>query len=198
MPYSAEHKQQSRQKILNSAIKCFTRKGFENTSIDEVMADAELTRGAFYAHFSSKSELYQQAILAGAMGSQLVQEAPDNIDVQDWIKHLVHGYLSVEHVQQKSDAGACPLAFLVTDVAISNPEVRRTYTHVFQRMNKLITKTARQFSDCNEEAVFAATALMIGGVAIGRSLDNKTTLNKLLRSCQATAMTLLSGGYSKN
>lgn len=195
MPYSAEHKQQSRQKILHSAIKCFTRKGFENTSIDEVMADAELTRGAFYAHFSSKSELYQQAILSGAMSSQLAQEKPENIDDQEWIKHLVEGYLSVEHVHRK--AGACPLAFLVTDVAVSDPEVRRTYTRVFQRMNKLITQTIRQYSDCAEEDVLAATALMIGGVAIGRSLDNKATLNKLLSSCRASALTLLNGGYSK-
>lgn len=195
MPYTTEHKQRSRLKILNSAIKCFTRKGFENTSIDEVMADAELTRGAFYAHFSSKSDLYQQSILSGAMNSQLAQEKPDNIDDRDWIEHLVKGYLSAEHVQQKS--GACPLAFLVTDVAVSNPDVRRTYTRVFQRMNKLITQTVRQFADCSEEDVFAVTALMIGGVAIGRSLDNKTTLNRLLDSCQTTALKLLEGGCDK-
>lgn len=195
MPYSAEHKQQSRQKILQSAVRYFSRQGFENTSIDEVMADAQMTRGAFYAHFNSKSELYQHAILASAMNSKLVKKKPDNIDDQTWVKILVKGYLSIEHVRQKS--GACPLAFLVTDVAVREPEVRHTYTQVFEGMNKLISRAISRFSDSSEKEVFAAMAMMIGGVAIGRSLDNKATLNKLLTSCESAVLKLLNNGQPK-
>ena len=189
MPYSAEHKQQSRQRILQSAVNYFNRQGFENTSIDEVMADAQMTRGAFYAHFNSKSELYQHAILTSAKNSALVKEKPENIDDQSWVKTLVKGYLSIEHVRQKS--GACPLAFLVTDVAVREPEVRHTYTQVFEGMNKLISRTISRFSKSSEKEVFAAMAMMIGGVAIGRSLDNKATLDKLLASCESAALKLL-------
>jgi len=191
MPYSAEHKEKSRQKILESAFRHFTKHGYENTSIDSVMADAELTRGTFYAHFSSKSDLYQQAILTGAANSILLKNRPDDCSDQEWVETLIKWYLSEDHVHQKS--GACPLAFLVTDVAVNKPEVRSTYTQVFQGMNTLLQKELRQFSDSSEEEVYALTAMMIGAVAIGRSLDNKATLNKLLRSSESVALRLISG-----
>jgi len=191
MPYSAEHKQQSREKILQSAIACFTRKGFENTSIDEIMQQAEMTRGAFYAHFSSKSELYQQALLTGARNSQLLMPKPDAISDQEWISCLVKGYLSEHHIQQKTPP--CPLAFLVTDVAVSAPEVRQTYTQIFKNMNKMIHGMAKPFSDCEEEQIYAVTAMLIGAVAIGRALDNKAIRQKMLGGCETLAMSLLNG-----
>jgi AcrR family transcriptional regulator len=194
MPYSAAHKEKSRQKILDSAYHHFTKHGYENTSIDKVMEDAELTRGTFYAHFSSKSDLYQQAILTGAANSILVKNKPEQMSNQDWVNTLIKWYLSEDHVKQKS--GACPLAFLVTDVAVNEPEVRHTYTQVFEGMNKLVKHAVQKFSDCSEEEVYAVTAMMIGAVAIGRSLDSKATLAKLLSSSESVALRLIAGKVS--
>lgn len=191
MPYSAEHKQQTRERILQSAIACFTRQGFENTSIDEIMLKAEMTRGAFYAHFSSKSELYQHALLTGAMNSQLVKPKPDEVSDRDWMNLLVKGYLSEHHIQQKLPP--CPMAFLVTDVAVSEPEVRQTYTKIYQGMNKMVYKAAKPFSDVDEEQVYAITAMLIGAVAIGRALNNRQVRQKLLSGCEALALALLNG-----
>lgn len=191
MPYSAEHKQHSREKILQSAIECFTRKGFENTSIDEIMQQAEMTRGAFYAHFSSKSELYQQALLTGARNSQLLRPKPEDLSDQEWMNYLVRGYLSEHHIQQKTPP--CPLAFLVTDVAVSEPEVRQTYTRIFKGMTKMIQGMSKPFTDCNEEQTYAVTAMLIGAVAIGRALDNKAMRKKMLSGCETLALSLLNG-----
>src|SRR5262245_56311806 len=63
MPYSPEHKQNTRQRILMSARRLFNRKGFADVTIDEIMADAGLTRGGFYRHFPSKESLYSEALL---------------------------------------------------------------------------------------------------------------------------------------
>src|SRR5437667_7115491 len=62
MPYSPEHKRDTREKILESARRLFNRKGFSGASIEEVMSDAGLTRGGFYRHFSGKDELYAAAV----------------------------------------------------------------------------------------------------------------------------------------
>lgn len=191
MPYPTEHKQQSREKILQSAIACFTKHGFENTSIDEIMHQADMTRGAFYAHFSSKSELYQQALLTGAKGSQLVQARPDTLSEKEWVAYLVKAYLSEHHILQ--EIPPCPLAFLVTDVAVSAPEVRHTYTKIFKEMNKMIHAMTQSFSDCEPEQTYAVTAMMIGAVAIGRTLDNAQARNKMLRACESLALAVLNG-----
>ena len=58
MPYSSEHKEQTRSRIVDAARRLFNRHGFEQVSIDRVMSEAGLTRGGFYHHFASKDELY--------------------------------------------------------------------------------------------------------------------------------------------
>ena len=58
MPYSPEHKRDTREKILESARRLFNRKGYSGVSIEEIMNAAGLTRGGFYRHFSGKDELY--------------------------------------------------------------------------------------------------------------------------------------------
>ena len=189
MPYSSEHKQQSRENILQSAVKLFTRQGFEKTSIDEIMADAELTRGAFYAHFKSKSELYQQALLSGAVNSKLIRKKPEQYSDEQWFKFMIKAYLSTKNVRKAESP--CPLAFLVTDVAINKPEVKQTYAKVYQQMNKLMAKYASRFSDFDSNKIYAVTAMMIGAVAIGRSIDNNTMLKILLTSCENTILEIL-------
>lgn len=48
----------TKRKLLKSALRVFTRDGFEGASIDEIAAEAGYTRGAFYAHFPSKEDLF--------------------------------------------------------------------------------------------------------------------------------------------
>ncbi|MDK2126609.1 TetR/AcrR family transcriptional regulator [Parachitinimonas caeni] len=60
-PESVDHAptpSDSRSRILDSAAKVFARKGYQGASLDEVAADAGMTKGAVYWNFSSKSELF--------------------------------------------------------------------------------------------------------------------------------------------
>lgn len=189
MPYTQQHKQQSRQRILESGVRLFTRKGFTNTSIDEVMADAGLTRGAFYAHFKSKQDLYAQAIASTPVFSQLGRHRPEDIDEKTWLAQLVSAYLSPVHVNKTGLP--CPLAFLVTDVAVSEPETRQAYTDVYLKMNQLIRSYTRKFSRTDKETVMAVTAMMIGAVAVARALADDKAQQRLLASCRQTALGLL-------
>lgn len=189
MPYSKDHKEQSRRRILESAVRLFTRKGFDCTSIDEVMADAELTRGAFYAHFKSKQDLYAKAIASTPVFSQLTKPKPDDLDEKAWLAQLVSAYLSKVHVDKVGLP--CPLAFMVTDVAVSEPSTRQAYTDVYLKMNQLIRAYTRKFSRVDKESVMAVTAMMIGGVAVARTLSDSRAQQQLLKSCRQVALELL-------
>lgn len=48
----------TRTKILDAAARVFSKHGFSGTSLDLVAADAGMTKGAVYWHFSSKSDLF--------------------------------------------------------------------------------------------------------------------------------------------
>jgi len=52
-----------RAEILGAALRCFARKGYRGTSMADIIAEAGLSAGAIYGHFSSKQELF--AAVAG-------------------------------------------------------------------------------------------------------------------------------------
>lgn len=193
MPYSSEHKQNSREQILYAAMSLFSRKGFANVSIDEVMAEAGMTRGAFYAHFESKSTLYAEAVTFAAMNSDvLTQRNVDDTELS-WFTRVVDAYLDITHVDL--DVSPCPLAFLATDVASGDPVVRKAYTDVYKGLVKLFDKHhPPQLTNSDPDLNLAITALMIGGVAVGRALNDKTLVKKLLRSCRTVAHRLAQSG----
>ena len=63
MPYTPEHKAETRKKVVSSARRLFNKRGFTEVSIDEIMGDVGLTRGGFYNHFDTKDELCAEVIL---------------------------------------------------------------------------------------------------------------------------------------
>ena len=50
----------TKQNILNSAKRLFSRRGYERTSLSDVAKYAGVTRGAIYWHFSSKEDLLKE------------------------------------------------------------------------------------------------------------------------------------------
>lgn len=175
MAWAENHKQQTRLKILDSAARLFTRSGFERVGIDEVMQEAGLTRGAFYAHFASKAALYAQAIPHAAQRAQaaLVEQVPEPANRQA----LVDGYLSTTH-RSGTDTG-CPLAFLTSDISQREPEVRAAYTQVFRSFIDQFSNSPGQ-----RERAIRTSVLLIGGMAIARALDDESLVQELFAACR--------------
>jgi len=190
MPYSKEHKEQTRQKILQSAFQLFTTKGFDGVTVNELMKNCKLTRGAFYAHFTSKAALYTESLQHAASESKLAQLNTDNISDKNWLKELLDGYLSVEHV---NGTRPCPLAFLATDIITRDSESKLAYASAFTGMNKLIMTYAKTYTNCDTDEILALTAMIIGAVAISRTIEDNDVVNKLLTSCRQEAGIKLGG-----
>ncbi len=182
MAWQKQHKENTKEKILTSAAALFTRHGFENVSINQVMENAQLTRGAFYAHFSSKSDLYAQAIVKAALLAK-----DDNIPVcRENFAKLTQRYLSKEHRDEQL-THLCPLAFLVTDINQQNQTVKDTYTQVF----KGFVDNAMQITN-NENTALQSAALMIGGLALSKAVNDQQLSDKLLLACQSALFELSS------
>ena len=171
MPYSPAHKAQSRERILTAAIDLFCRYGFDQISVTQVMKQANMTHGAFYAHFKSKSALYGEAIKQGAVNSLWSKEQHKITRIEHFMT-LIDAYLSMGHVNQLG--APCPLACLVTDVAHRNPAVRNSYQATFQAMLKGMSKqlSTLGFANPNALAQHIITS-MVGTVSIARTLDKE-------------------------
>lgn len=55
-------REESRASILNAALKLFSKRGFENTSISDIAREAEISKGLMYNYFKSKDELLVQTL----------------------------------------------------------------------------------------------------------------------------------------
>lgn len=193
MPYSPEHKAKTRGRIVASARKLFNPRGFAEVSIDEIMADAGLTRGGFYNHFATKDELHAEAVgeilrcdpeqwkVAGIdIGAR-----PDRVTSQ-----IISAYLSDRHLENVDTA--CPLVALPSDVARGGEAVRRAYREVLEGMIRLFQSSQQGRADARERAVAMAT-LCVGGMVVARALDDETLSAEIRRVAETTAMR--AGGF---
>ncbi len=187
MAWQNTHKEQSKDRILQSAAMLFTHHGFEQISINQVMKKAELTRGAFYSHFSSKSDLYAQAITKASQVAY--QRKPTNCpqSMEDFAQY----YLSSQH-RDNNNEQACPLAFLVSDISQQDAQVKATYTKTLQAF----IQQAQALTGSREKALQSAV-LMIGGLALSRALDDKDFSNELLSACKKGVSSLTSQSSSE-
>ena len=58
MRKTKQQAQATKESILLAALKCFSEKGYFNTSLDEIACNANVTRGAVYWHFKNKAEIF--------------------------------------------------------------------------------------------------------------------------------------------
>lgn len=183
MAWPKQKKQETKQRILESAADLFTRRGFDDVSITDVMQHAKLTHGGFYTHFTSKQALYAEAIQVAARKSIFYkmpneQHQPMNNDAL--LLHLLEAYLSHEHLL--SEHPSCPLAFLVTDVSHQKAEVRESYTKIYKQLTGLLNKLMDE--DRGSDKALAMSAMMIGGLAIANTLSDSTMTDRLLNACR--------------
>jgi AcrR family transcriptional regulator len=172
MPYRPEHKQETRERIVNSARRLFNRKGFAEVTIDEIMADAGLTHGGFYKHFNAKEELYAEAIL-----QFLCLDAPEpwqskHVDAcaqgPELARMIVNAYLSREHFEDRE--GGCPLVALPSDVARGGEAVKAAYRQV---LNKMVVILAASLPDHEaRKQALALVATCIGGILVARAVGD--------------------------
>jgi len=194
MPYSAEHKAQSRAKITESARILFNRHGFQDVTIDMVMENAGLTRGAFYNHFRSKEALYEAAVSSFLMGRGAQWRKDAGVDPKgpaaDMALQMIAGYLSPEHLRDLD--GQCPMIALPSDVARSNPQVQAAYQQLLNSMVGIFENGVSATTDNARGKALSLAALCVGGMVLARSLPDSVLAEEVRFAAQRTAMEMSS------
>jgi len=172
MPYSLEHKQRIRERIVESARRLFNRKGFSEVTIDEIMKHAGLTRGGFYKHFDTKEQLYAQAVR-----QFLCTQAPErwqrkHVDGcargQAFARMIVNAYLSRDHLVDRD--GSCPLVALPSDVARGGRAVKAAFRQVLFKMIDIFSANLAG-PEARQRAI-AMVATCVGAMVVARAVDD--------------------------
>jgi TetR/AcrR family transcriptional repressor of nem operon len=188
MPYSAEHKESTRQRIVSSAARLFNRKGFSEVTISEIMTAAGLTHGGFYRHFKSKDELYSEVI------TQFLHRPPEPWQQkpaercapgQPFARYVVGAYLSRGHLEDVD--GCCPLIGLPSDAARSGQAVKSAYRQVAESMIRLFEVNLNGPEAREQALVFVA--LCVGGMVLARAIDDEVLGDELRKSAERHILT---------
>ena len=168
MRYGPDHKEQSREKILEAARDLFRSRGFEGTSIDQVMKGAGLTRGAFYAHFGSKDELVREVlrIEAGLVESLRLAVAAD--EPKAAAMAAFGNYL--DPAQRHNVASGCPLVAHPVDAIRSGGGRKDGYTERLQALIASIDAVV-EGDDAADRTILAAVLAIGGGLLSAASAD---------------------------
>lgn len=146
------------------------------------MREAGLTRGGFYYHFSSKRQLYGEAIAAAANQRHLRARTVDD----EWVAALLQ-----ELADSASGARDGGLAFLATDLRRTEDEVRSAYTCALLEMGA----AAHIRGGADEDAALAVSAMIIGTAALIQTTDDERLKGRLFAACQQVARSLLDSSH---
>ena len=168
----AAAKEATHERIVSVASRAIRRSGYDGTGVADIMKEAGLTHGAFYAHFASR-----EAMLAEAAGKACAESAAAVAEVvakapqETALEFMLNAYLSKEHVQA-TEMG-CPLAALGSETARQAPEVRRVAS---QHIKAMIDLIARQSPDWGQsgahERALVTLSTMVGSLLLARAVDD--------------------------
>jgi TetR/AcrR family transcriptional regulator, transcriptional repressor for nem operon len=195
MRYSKDHKQATRQRILEAAGRRFKQDGIDGSGVATVMSDAGLTNGAFYAHFKSKEDL-----VAHVLAEQLRAQR-QSFDAQPsdraGLEAFVRAYLSPEHRDQFADG--CPSAALLDEIARRPTATRDAFT---DELMGVVDDIAARLDPTDAEAArpeaLTVFGLMVGTLQLARALTDRHLSDQLLAQGVETALTLLDGAPSSD
>jgi AcrR family transcriptional regulator len=141
MSLKVEQGEETKKQILKAARKLFGKKGYNETSLEDIYSSLKLTRGAFYHHFSSKKEVFFE--MCRAYNQELVFELEswdwkefrkrwqENLDLTDdknfvqiWIKDLT-SVLTTKEMNQLDEESVEKTISILLENAIRKGSIKK-------------------------------------------------------------------------
>lgn len=178
MPQNPNRTARTRAEILDHAGRLFRLRGYAGTSIDDVMLAAGLTRGAFYAHFDSKDDLFSETVIAGTGLRARLRGAQPAI--------VLKAYL--DKAELVASAPTCVLAALPSDIARAALPARLAYANLLHAAIAELAGARKRKLDADATV---AVIVAVGAVALARASGDRRLSDWLLRCAGRAVRTLL-------
>jgi TetR/AcrR family transcriptional repressor of nem operon len=182
-PDGATRKELTHERIVEVAARAIRRSGYDGTGVADIMKEAGLTHGGFYAHFGSRDALLAEAgDRAGAEAVALAARVAAAAPAGQGLQAIMQTYLSPQHIAAIETG--CPVAALCSEMPRQAPQVRHTASIHIKEMIDLI---ARQLPDWGQpqahEQAMALVCALVGTAMMARAVDDPKLSQAL---CAAT------------
>jgi TetR/AcrR family transcriptional repressor of nem operon len=168
MRYSREHKLETHARIVKKASVRLREKGAHGIGVADLMKDAGLTHGGFYAHFDSREALVIEAFThAMDRSTERWRKLAELTPPGRRLATIVNSYLTPIH---RDDPGhGCAVPALGAEIARESAKTRRVFAG---RLEQMIDMLAAQIPDVPRKAArkqaMAVLATMMGTLVLAR------------------------------
>jgi TetR/AcrR family transcriptional repressor of nem operon len=179
-------KEQTRERILRAAARAIRKHGYGGVGVADVMKEAGLTHGGFYAHFASRDELLARAAeQAGAESIEHLSRAIARAKPGAELLALVDWYLADQHVEAPEQGLGCAIAAAGSEVPRQHEEVRRA---VGRRIKDLIGFIERQHpkwgKSAAHEKAMGILATLVGALMLARAVQDAQLSRRIRKSAR--------------
>jgi TetR/AcrR family transcriptional repressor of nem operon len=183
----------TKTKLLEAAQRLMLAKGFTATSVEEICAAAELTKGSFFHYFRSKEEL-GKAVLDHFMASmfQSLQDSPhfQNRDP----RQRLYGYIDfmIEVSRDPERSSGCLLGNFAQVLSDTNPDIRALCAHHFSywagilkhQLDEAVAGLARNSAVDTQVLAEHFIALFEGSLTLAKTRQDFGIIERNLRNYQ--------------
>jgi TetR/AcrR family transcriptional repressor of nem operon len=172
MRYSREHKLETHARIVKKASVRLREKGAHGIGVADLMKEAGLTHGGFYAHFDSREALVIEAFgYAMERGTERWRKLAEQTPPDKRLAMIVNSYLTPVH---RDDPGhGCAIPTLGAEIAREGPKTRKAFA---ARLEQMIDMLAEQIPDVPPKTArkqaMAVLATMMGTLVLSRIAGN--------------------------
>ena len=175
------------QAIEDAASRLFRERGLDAVTVADVMAEAGLTHGGFYAHYDSKDDLAASACAASfAFAAEKWQRRIDAAPSPAAARSAIaEGYLREQHCDPNT--ASCPTATLVTDVARADHAhpIRPAYLEgVREQVNTLAQLQSSGDPARDREAACVQLATMMGALLLARATNGDPLSEEIVKAAR--------------
>jgi len=183
MRYPAEHKQETRDRIIHAASRRFRRAG-AGVGIGQLMKTLKMTHGGFYRHFKSKDDLFEAALGKGfeemrARMAAAIAKAPPGHELEA----IIETYLSEQHCHDA--AGGCPVAALASEIGRQPRALRAAFDRAIQEAT---SRVAQFMTGATEEERRRKAGVLLSGMsgtlAVARAVSDEERRKKILAAAR--------------
>ena len=165
-------KEATHERIVETAARAIRRSGYDGAGVAEIMKEAGLTHGGFYAHFDSREGMLAEAAdRAGADTVAFLTRVAAEVPPKKALEAMISAYLSKGHVEGRESG--CAVAALGSEMPRQAPKVRRAAT---RRIKEMIDLVARQSPDWGQpgahERALVTVATALGALVLARAVDD--------------------------
>jgi TetR/AcrR family transcriptional repressor of nem operon len=188
MRYSKEHKQETHARIVRKASVRLREKGAHGIGVADLMKEAGLTHGGFYAHFDSREALVIEAF-AYAMDRSIEhwRKIADETPPEKRLSTIIDSYVSAVH---RDDPGrGCAVPALGADIARESAKTRKAFA---AKLDQLIDVMADQIPDVPRKTArrqaMGTLATMMGTLVMSRVAGSGELSDEILASGREAAL----------